>query len=130
MKAAALLAARVLLSAIFLQGAFGKIFGWDGQAAYMRSRGITVLVTPLLAAALVIEAGGVVCLLIGFRARLAATVMFGYLVTLSVLLHGFWSAPAARAGMMQTEFLKNLAIAGGLLALAASGPGRWSVSRE
>jgi putative oxidoreductase len=55
--------------------------------------------------------------------------MAGYLLTLSVLLHAFWAAPAARASMVQTEFLKNMAIAGGLLALAVSGPGRWSLNR-
>jgi enamine deaminase RidA (YjgF/YER057c/UK114 family) len=32
--------------------------------------------------------------------------------------------------MMQTHLLKNIAIAGGLLMLAACGPGRWSVAGE
>jgi putative oxidoreductase len=127
MRAAAMLAARILVSAIFVQGALGKILGWEGQAAYMRSHGITHLVTPLLAAALVIEAGGVVCLLSGLWARTAAAVMCAYLVILSVLVHDFWGAPVARAGMMQTEFLKNMAIAGGLLVLAVCGPGSLAV---
>lgn len=130
MTAPALLAARILIAAIFVQGAMGKAFGWESQAAYMRSHGIAHFVTPLLASALAIEAAGVVCLLLGFRARLAAAVMCGYLVVLSVLLHDFWAAPAASAGMMQTHFLKNVAIAGGLLALAACGPGRWSVTPD
>ena len=112
---------RVLVCLIFIQGAFGKIAGWDGQAAYMRAHGMR-FVAPLLAAALIIEAGGVICLLTGYRARLAAAVMCGYLVVLSVVLHDFWAAPAASAGMMQTHFLKNLAIAGGLLLFAACAP--------
>jgi putative oxidoreductase len=120
-------AARVLISAIFLQGAFGKIFGWSSQAAYMQSHGLK-LVVPLLAAALVIEAGGVLCLLTGFAARPAAAVMFVYLVAVSVLLHDFWAAPPASAGMLQTHFMKNMGIAGGLLLLAAYGPGRWAVT--
>jgi putative oxidoreductase len=127
MRAAAMLAARILVSAIFVQGALGKILGWEGQAAYMRSHGITHLVTPLLGAALVIEAGGVLCVLSGLWAKAAAAVMCAYLVVISLLLHDFWAAPAARAGMMQTEFLKNMAIAGGLLVLAVYGPGSWAL---
>lgn len=119
MRAAALVAARIFISAIFVQGAFGKIMGFDGQAAYMRAHGITHLVAPLLAVALVIEAGGVLCLLSGFRLREAAAVMCGYLLVVTVLLHDFWAAKESMAGLMQTEFFKNLAIAGGLLALAA-----------
>lgn len=129
MSAPLILAARILISLIFVQGALGKILGWEGQAAYMTSHGIR-FIPPLLATALVIEAVGVLCLLSGLAARVAAAVMFGYLVVLSVLLHDFWAAPAASAGMMQTQFMKNIAIAGGLLMIAACGPGRWSLTEE
>lgn len=56
-----------------------------------------------------------------------AFVLFVYLVLVSVLLHDFWSAPAASAGVLQTQFIKNMGIAGGLLLLGANGPGRWSL---
>ncbi|HET7785264.1 MAG TPA: DoxX family protein [Myxococcales bacterium] len=118
--------ARILICAIFVQGALGKIFGWSSQIAYMQGHGIG-FTAPLLAAALVIESVGALCLLTGFAARPAAAVMFGYLVVLSVLLHPFWSASPASAGMLQTHFLKNMGIAGGLLLLAAFGPGRWKL---
>jgi putative oxidoreductase len=122
------LAARILISAIFLQGAFGKIAGWSGQLAYMQGHGMRVAVAPLLGLALIIEAAGSLCLLLGYRARIAAAVMSGYLVIVSVMLHDFWASPAARAGLQQTEFLKNLAIAGGLLMIAAFGPGRIAIT--
>jgi putative oxidoreductase len=126
MNTAVPFAARILICAIFVQGALGKILGWSGQAAYMQSHGLR-LITPLLATALLIEAGGVLCLLTGFAARCAALVMFVYLVLVSVLLHNFWAAPPASAGILQTQFLKNMGIAGGLLLLAANGPGRWAL---
>ena len=62
------------------------------------------------------------------RSDPAAAVMFLYLVAVSVLLHAFWSAPAASAGTLQTHFFKNMGIAGGLLLLAANGPGRWTLT--
>lgn len=116
--------ARVLMSLIFIQAVLGKIFGWSGQAAYMAKHGVSP-VTPLLAAALAIELGGTVCLLLGYQARPAALIMSGYLCIVSVLLHNFWSGGGS--GMAQTEFLKNMGIIGGLLMIGAYGPGRWSL---
>jgi len=55
--------------------------------------------------------------------------MFLYLGLVSLLLHNFWAAQGLAAGGMQTQFLKNLGIMGGLLMIAAFGPGKWSVSR-
>ena len=60
-------AARLLICAIFVQGAFGKIFGWSGQEQYMASHGMR-FIAPLLAAALVIEVLGVLALLFGYQA--------------------------------------------------------------
>ena len=119
------LLARVFLAGIFVQGALGKILGWSGQADYMARHGLR-FVPFLLGAALVVEAVGTLCLVLGVRARLAAFVMCLYLLAVSVLLHDFW-AGGASAGMNQTHFFKNLAICGGLLMVAAFGPGRWAL---
>ena len=122
--------ARLLISAIFVQGALGKILGWSGQAAFMQSHHLPAQFIPaMLAVALLIEAAGVLCLIFGWQARAAAFVMFLYLGAVSVLLHNFWAAQGAAAGGMQTQFLKNLGIMGGLLMIAAYGPGRWSLDR-
>ena len=121
---------RLLISAIFVQGALGKMLGWSGQASYMQSHQLPVpLIPAMLGMALLIEAGGVLCLLVGWKARAAAFIMFLYLGTVSVLLHNFWAQQGASAGGMQTQFLKNIGIMGGLLMIAASGPGKWSLDR-
>jgi putative oxidoreductase len=123
------LIARLFISAIFVQGALGKMMEWTGQASYMQSHKLpTQLIAPMLAIALVIEAAGVLCLILGWQARAAAFITFIYLGVVSVLLHNFWAAQGASAGRMQTQFLKNLGIMGGLLMIAANGPGRWSVN--
>ena len=124
------LVARLFISAIFVQGALGKILGWSGQASYMQSHQLPVQLIPaMLGIALLIEAAGVFCLVTGWQARAAAFVMFLYLGAVSVLLHNFWAAQGAAAGGMQTQFLKNVGIMGGLLMVAAHGPGRWSVDK-
>lgn len=122
------LISRLLISAIFVQGALGKIMGWSGQASYMQSHQMPMpLIPAMLGIALLIEAGGVLCLLVGWQARAAAFVMFLYLGMVSVLLHNFWALHGASAGGMQTQFLKNVGIMGGLLMIASSGPGKWSL---
>ena len=124
------LLARLFISAIFVQGALGKILGWSGQAAYMQSHQLPAQLIPaMLGIALVIEVAGVLCLIAGWQARAAAFIMCLYLGVVSVLLHNFWAAHGASAGGMQTQFLKNVGIMGGLLMIAAHGPGRWSVDQ-
>jgi putative oxidoreductase len=123
------LVARWLVSAEFLIAVNGKISGWSGQTAYMASHGMT-FITPLLAAALVIEALGSICLILGVRARTAAAVMFVYLGIVSVRLHDFWNQSGMAAGVGMTQFFKNLGMMGGLLMIAVYGPGRWALDRS
>ena len=125
----AALLGRVFISGIFLQAVLGKTLGWSGQAAYMAANGMH-FITPLLAAALVIEAVGTACILSGYRASTAALIMSVYLLMVTIRLHNFWSLEGAHAAMMQTHFLKNLAIVGGLLLLAAFGPGRFALGQQ
>ena len=122
------LIARLFISAIFVQGALGKIMGWSGQAAYMHSHNLPgPLIPAMLGIALVIEAAGVLCLIVGWQTRAAAFIMCLYLGVVSVLLHNFWAAQGIAAGGMQTQFLKNVGIMGGLLMIASHGPGKWAV---
>lgn len=126
------LLARIAISLIFIQAVLGKILGWSGQAAYMSAHRVPA-VQPLLAVALVVELVGVICLLVGYRASLAAFVMSVYLIIVSVMLHNFWSHSVVRSDMAQmmaqTEFMKNMGIVGGLLMIAAYGPGRFSLQQ-
>ena len=106
------LLARWLISVIFVTSAYSKIFGWSVNVEYMHSKHMPAA-GLLLAAALIVEAVGSVCLITGFGARIAATVMFFYMIPVTFLLHEF----------MSVNFQKNLGLMGGLLMIAAFGPG-------
>lgn len=123
------LIARLLVTSEFLVAVRGKVFGWESQAAYMAASGMH-FVTPLLVAALVIEAVGSLCLIAGWQAQAAATVMFVYLGIVSVRLHGFWNMTGMAAGGNMTQFFKNMGMMGCLLMIAVYGPGRWVVGRR
>ena len=107
------LLARWLISFIFVTSAYSKIFGWSANVEYMHSKHMPAA-AALLAGALVVEAAGSFCLITGFAARIAATVMFFYMIPVTFLLHEF----------MSVNFQKNLGIMGSLLMIAAFGPGR------
>jgi putative oxidoreductase len=87
------------------------------------------LVGPLLAAALVIELLGSMCLVTGLWSRPAAAVLFVYIGIVSVCLHDFWRMSGMAAATNQTQFFKNLGIMGGLLMVAVYGTGRWVLRR-
>jgi putative oxidoreductase len=110
------LLARWLISIIFLTSAYSKIFGWSVNVEYLNSKHMPA-VNLLLVAALMVEVAGSLCLITGFGARIAATVMFFYMIPVTFLLHEF----------MSVNFQKNLGIMGGLLMITAFGPGRMAL---
>ena len=106
------LLARWLISVIFVTSAYSKIFGWSSNVEYMNSKHMPAAAF-LLVVALLVEVAGSLCLITGFGARIAATVMFFYMIPVTFLLHEF----------MSVNFQKNLGLMGGLLMIAAFGPG-------
>lgn len=120
---------RVLLALIFVVSGYGKIGGFDGTAAYMASKGLP-LVSVLLVLTIIVELGGGLMIMLGVKARIAATALFLFLIPVTAIFHGFWAVDAASAQMQQIMFMKNVAIMGGLLLVAAFGAGPYSLARE
>ncbi len=117
---------RILLATIFLLAGFGKIAGWEGTAGYMASRGMSAI-PFFLTLAIVFEVLGGLSLLLGFKTKIGALALFLFLVPATLIFHNFWTYPEAAQGLQRIMFLKNLAIMGGLLMLAAAGPGPLSL---
>ena len=124
------LLARLLIAILFIPAGLMKIPGFDATAAYMAAKGLP-LVTVLLVLTILIEAGGGLLILLGWRAREAALILFLFLIPVTVIFHGFWTIEDAAARMNeQRAFMKNLAIMGGVLMIAALGPGPLSLGRK
>jgi putative oxidoreductase len=120
------LVGRILLGLIFVLSGFGKIAGFEGTAGYIASKGLP-LPTLLAALTIVVEVVGGLALIVGFFTRQAALALAGFTLLAALLFHAFWAAPAAQAMGEQISFMKNLSIAGGMLILAAFGPGSLSL---
>ena len=125
---AALLLARILLAVLFIMGGWSKMMNPAGGAGYIASVGLPGwLIYP----AIVAELGGGLLILVGFQTRLVALFMALFTVFLALVFHRYFSLAADdKMYMFQyLNFYKNLGMAGGFLALAASGAGGWSVDR-
>ena len=120
------LAGRILLGLLFVLSGFGKIGGFDGTVGYIASQNLPF---PAVVAVLTIlvELLGGLALVVGFRTRDAALALAAFTLLAAFLFHAYWAAPEAAKAMQQINFLKNLSIAGGMLVLAAFGPGRLSI---
>lgn len=120
------LAARLLMVALFLPAGIGKLTGFSGTVGYIASVGLP-LPTVGAVLALLVEIVGGVALLAGFGTRIAAVVLAVFTLAASVFFHAFWAVPADQAFVTQLLFYKNIAVVGGLLAIAANGAGAWSL---
>ena len=116
---------RVLLALLFIPAGFGKIGGFAGTVGYIASKGVPL---PELAAAAAIgvELGLGLLLLVGLQARWAALGMALFTLVITFIFHNFWAADPAMATQQMQSFFKNIAVVGGLLTVVAWGPGAWS----
>lgn len=112
---------RWLLAAIFLISGVGKLFNPAGTVGYIAAVGLP-LPGFVFILTVILEIGGALMLIAGYRTRIVALALAGFTLAAAVLFHG-------NVGDQNQfiHFLKNLAIAGGLLQVAAFGAGRLSV---
>ncbi|HGF7495814.1 TPA: DoxX family protein [Vibrio cholerae] len=112
---------RFFLALLFLGSGLSKLGAADATIGYIASVGLPFsgLVYALTVA---VEVGGGVLLLIGFQARAIAALLGLFTLAAAVLFH----VNFADQNQM-IHFMKNLAIVGGLLQIAAVGAGKLSL---
>ncbi len=123
------LLARILLSGLFFVAGYNKMMNVAGTAGYFGKLGLP-LPEVLVWIVIAVEVLGALLILIGWRTRLVAWALAIFTVATAVVGHRFWGIDPAQFNNQFTQFLKNLAIAGGFLMLAAYGPGRLSADRR
>jgi putative oxidoreductase len=106
------LLARAMLAYIFIVEGAEKIAGYSGVADYVQAHGVDGRLLPLVILA---ELGGGLLVLFGLKTRWAAITLFGFCLLTALFFH----TGADQAIQLQ----KNVAMAGGFLALALLGPG-------
>ena len=114
-------AARLLMAQIFIISGSEKLMGFSGTEGYFSSLGIPMVgvVAPLV---ILIELGGGLALIFGFKARWVAAILALFTVGSALIAHTNF----ADQGQV-INFMKNIAIAGGFLMFVKYGAGPVSV---
>lgn len=126
---ASALIGRVLIAALFIPAGISKIGGFEGTVGYIASVGLPLATVAAIVAILVEVVAGA-ALLVGYRTKQAALVLALFTLVATVLFHNFWAMPEDQAFVQQLMFMKNIAVVGGLLVVAALGGGAWAIQRN
>ena len=110
---------RALLSTLFLVEGIGKISMQEEVIMFMDDYGVPEI---LFVPAIIIEILFPLLLIIGYRAKWAASIMAIFTFTVAIIFHTDFSE-----GMQMIFFLKDIAIAGGFMIIIAYGSGKISL---
>ena len=119
MEKIAQLIARLFLAQIFFLSGIFKIGGYEGTQGYMEAMGIPGMLLPFVIA---LEIGGGLALIAGWQTKWVSLALAGFTLVAAVIFHNNLADQ-----MQMIMFMKNIAIAGGLLLLAIHGAGSYSL---
>lgn len=123
---ASLLAARTCLAAVFLYSGTTKLAYWSAGIQEFAALGLPMPALAL-AATVVLQMVGGMALFLGWRSGFAALVLAAFTVVATLIGHPFWVFEGDDFHRQFTTALEHLAIIGGLVAIAAAGPGLFSL---
>jgi putative oxidoreductase len=123
------LAGRWLMAAIFLVSGIAKVNDPAGTVEHMVKAGIPAA-DVLVWIAAIAELAGAAALITGFLTRIGAIGLILFLIPATLFFHDFWDYSGADAVPQMANFMKNVAIGGGLAYVIAFGPGRYSLDHK
>src|SRR6187402_1030948 len=123
------LVGRILISAIFFYEGIDSILYAEKTKLTMAEYHITWRPDFLLYSSIVFLMIGATLLLIGYRIRFGALLLLIYWLPVTFIVYSFWNDPPDEQRLHAILFMKNIAVAGGLLMIAAHGGGRYSIQR-
>lgn len=123
----ATLAARFLLTFIFLSSVGNKVMNFGPTTEYMAANGMPLPPLMLVLAIGLLIVGGL-SVLLGYQARIGAALLILFLIAATWFFHAFWTFddPGEAQGQM-IHFMKNTGLIGAMLFIVANGSGPWSL---
>ena len=117
---------RLLIAAIFLVSGFSKLTDLPGTVEHMAAMRIPYPDTLAVVAGCA-ELLGAVAVALGFLTRVASAGLILFMIPTTLVFHAFWNYAGQERLPQMVNFMKNLAIIGGLAVLMAQGAGRFSL---
>jgi putative oxidoreductase len=113
---------RFFLAIMFFMSGLTKISQYAGTQGYMEAMGVPGFLLPLV---ILTEAFGGLAIILGWKTKYVALALAGFTVLSAILFHADFSNQAE-----MTNFMKNIAIAGGFLTLFVHGAGAYSLDNR
>lgn len=120
---------RIMLSAIFIFEAIDSIMYADQTKSTMAEYGIFWKQDFLLYLSITMLLIGALMLLIGYRVKFGVWLLLIYWIPVTCIVYSFWNDVEPMQRLNAIAFMRNIAIAGGLLIVAANGAGKYSIKR-
>jgi putative oxidoreductase len=121
---------RLAIAWFFLSEAWAILQSWDGTVVMMQMKHVE-LAAPLLVLAVAAMVLGGLSVALGYHTRHGALMLFGFTVIASIVMHDYWKIASASERAADYEiFVRNMAIAGGLLLLMGIGPGPFAIDNQ
>jgi putative oxidoreductase len=118
---------RMALAWFFLSECWARVSDWSATVTTLQNAQIPAAELLLVLALAIMMLGGA-ALALGYHARHGALLLFGFTVAASLVLHAYWKMPdASMRAAEYAEFVRDLAVAGGLLLVVGLGPGPFAV---
>ena len=120
---------RIMMSAIFVFEAIDSIMYAEQTKITMAEYGIFWKQDLLLYGSITMLIIGALMLLIGYRVKFGVWLLLLYWIPVTCIIYSFWNDPVETQRLNAIFFMRNIAIAGGLLIIAANGAGKYSIKR-
>ena len=113
---------RIFISVLFFLNGIFKIRNYDGTIEWMETYDLPgIMIIP----AIIIEIIAPILIVIGYKTKIAATLLFLFCISTAFIFHNDFSNQ-----MQLTAFLKNIALAGGFMFLIANGARAYSLDKK
>ena len=113
---------RIFISVLFFINGIFKINNYEGTIEWMDGYDLPgIMIIP----AIIIEIVAPILIVIGYKTKIAATLLFLFCISTAFIFHNEFSDQ-----MQLTAFLKNIALAGGFMFLIANGARGYSLDKK
>jgi putative oxidoreductase len=123
-----LLAARLLVTPLFIYSGIGKILAFEVTAGRLPG-GAGGFGSFLAAGSILIELGCSLAFILGIYTRCAALVLIVFTIIATLMFHNFWASPPAAVVGQTINFGKNLGLIGLFAMIWAFGPGNYALKK-
>ena len=113
---------RVFISLLFLLNGYFKILNYNGTIDWMESYGVPGF---FLIPSIILEIVAPLLIIIGYKTKIAAIFLVAFCIATAFIFHADFSNQ-----VQINSFLKNIALAGGFIFIAVSGPKKFSLDNK